>query len=240
MIAYPRTCASLLILAAAGLFSSSTPGTFAQRKQRPAKGASLSAQEIARTALPAVVLLVCDDGKTASQGSGFFIRPGVLVTNYHVIEGMGRGIARRSVGNRRERRDFRVRRVIAYEKETDLALLSVPGARDAGVPALPLTPEGNLAEVGETVYALGNPEGLVGTISPGIIAAKLRGSQDQARLQITTPISHGSSGGPIVNTRGEVVGVAQGSLSEGQNLNFAIPASLIHRILQRTGAQSKT
>lgn len=107
---------------------------------------------------------------------------------------MARGFARLTIGSWRERRNFVVRRVIAFEKESDLALLSVPGARTAGVPALSLIPEGKSVDVGETIYAVGNPEGLVGTISPGIVAAKVRGAQDEARLQITAPISRRTCG----------------------------------------------
>ncbi len=63
----------------------------------------LSAQQIARRALPAVPLIICDDGKNVSQGSGFFVRPGVLLTNYYVIKGMARGFVRIAVGSNKER-----------------------------------------------------------------------------------------------------------------------------------------
>ena len=92
--------------------------------------------------------------------------------------------------------------------------------------------ETKVLEVGENIFAVGNPEGLVGTISPGTVSASIRSSQKKARIQITAPISHGSSGGPIVDATGKVVGVAVGALSEGQNLNFAVPVSLIHFLLK--------
>lgn len=228
------------------------PAAYAQKKQSkiggtPPRGVlsaddlekyldpvELSAQQIARRALPAVPLLICDDGKNISQGSGFFVRPGVLLTNYHVIKGMARGFARIAVGSNKEKRDFRIVRILGIDEEADLALLSIPEAEEAGLPVLPLVADPNKIEVGETIYALGNPKGLAGTISPGIVSAGLRSSKKNALLQITAPISHGSSGGPVVNSRGEVIGVAVGSLSEGQNLNFAVPVQLIAPLISRT------
>jgi len=79
--------------------------------------AELTAREIARRSLPSVVLLMCDAENDLSLGSGFFIRPGVLVTNYHVIEGMSRGLVQVAVGRRGEKRTFRVARVIAFDRE---------------------------------------------------------------------------------------------------------------------------
>lgn len=192
----------------------------------------LSAREIARKSLPSVVLIICDDDNDVALGSGFFIRPGVLVTNYHVIEGMNRGIIQVVVGAKKEKRILRIARIIAFDKESDLALLSVPASKEISVPELPIVAEFYEFEVGETVYALGNPEGLVGTMSSGIVSAGLRSTQKKSRLQITTPISHGSSGGPIVNGQGKVIGVAVSALSEGQNLNFAVPVSLIYELIR--------
>jgi tetratricopeptide (TPR) repeat protein/S1-C subfamily serine protease len=192
----------------------------------------LSAREIARNSLPSVVLIICDDGNDIALGSGFFIRPGILVTNYHVIEGMSRGIIQVAFGIRKEKRNFRIARIVAFDKEADLALLSVPGSKDAGIRALPMVQESYEIEVGETVYALGNPEGMVGTISLGIVSAGIRSTQKKSRIQISAPISHGSSGGPVVNGWGKVIGVTVGFLSEGQNLNFAVPFSLVYPLIR--------
>jgi len=96
--------------------------------------------------------------------------------------------------------------------------------------ALPLSSES--VAPGEQVFAIGNPEGLERTISQGIISG-LRKHDDRDLLQITTPISHGSSGGPILNGKGEVVGVAVGMFENGQNLNFAVPVSFVKEILAR-------
>lgn len=84
--------------------------------------------------------------------------------------------------------------------------------------------------VGDKVYAVGNPLGLEGTFSEGIVSV-LRRAKGSTFIQITAPISPGSSGGPILNSRGEVVGVATATFSRGQNLNFAIPAAYVAKAL---------
>lgn len=192
----------------------------------------MSATQIARKALPSVVLIVCaqNNSDEVSQGSGFFIEPGVVVTNYHVIEGMSSGIIQVALGSRKEKRNFRIARIIGFDREADLALLSVPSAADVGIPSLSLAKQDYKIEVGETVFALGNPEGLVGTMTQGIVSAGVRSALKKARIQISAPISHGSSGGPVLNEAGQVIGVAVGSYTEGQNLNFAVPASLVHTL----------
>ena len=193
----------------------------------------LSAKEIARQFLPSVVLVITDNPKNEaySQGSGFFVKPGIVVTNYHVIKGDTRGFIQVAVPPDNKKLNLRIARVISFDEESDLALLSVPAAKEAKIPSLPLDSNSTPPQIGDAIYALGNPEGLVGTISPGIISANIRSSQKKARIQISAPISHGSSGGPIVSEQGRVIGVAVGSISEGQNLNFAIPAPLVQALI---------
>jgi hypothetical protein len=212
----------------------------AQRKPlgqtNPATRGAFDAKEIARRVLPSVVLLECDNGgDRGSQGSGFLVRPGIVVTNYHVIEGMVRGIA---TGNG-ARRSWRISRVLDIDFDSDIALLQISGAEQAGVPVLSLATGGRIAP-GETIYALGNPKGLMGTISPGIVSASLRSFKQGARIQISAPISHGSSGGPVVNSRAEVIGVAQGSIVGGQNLNFAVPAYFVSSLLRGIDSNRNT
>jgi hypothetical protein len=80
--------------------------------------------------------------------------------------------------------------------------------------------------VGDKVVAIGNPRGLEGSVSEGIVSA-IRGSEDLKILQITAPISPGSSGGPLFSADGKVVGVTTATLRDSQSLNFAVPASLL-------------
>jgi hypothetical protein len=117
-------------------------------------------------------------------------------------------------------------KIIRDDKKNDLAILSVD--IDLTSKPLPLAP--GVSSPGEQIFAIGNPEGLEKTISQGIISG-LRKRGDRELLQITSPISHGSSGGPILNARGEVVGVAVGMFEDGQNLNFAVPVAYVRSLL---------
>jgi len=84
--------------------------------------------------------------------------------------------------------------------------------------------------VGDEVFVVGNPYGLEGTLSQGIMSG-LRSVGPDSLLQITAPISPGSSGGQVLNSQGEVIGVAVATLTDGQNLNFAIPVSYLKAFL---------
>lgn len=190
-------------------------------------GQVLRPQDIASKCFRSVVLIVCDSGgDDVSQGSGFFVAPGLVVTNYHVIDGSTRGAVRVATDGAPL---WDISEVVAYDKNLDLALLRVPGA--AGVPALTLA--GSSPQTGEKIYALGNPEGLSGSLSDGLVSNARRTDGTRTLIQISAPISHGSSGGPVVNDRGQVIGVAVGFLADGQNLNFAIPAADVRALLKR-------
>ena len=96
----------------------------------------------------------------------------------------------------------------------------------------PLAAVNTSITVGETVFVLSNPEGLEGTISSGLISS-IRPHGSSRWLQTTAPISPGSSGGPLLNTRGQVIGVVVASVTEGQNLNFAIPFESVRKLHSR-------
>jgi len=117
---------------------------------------------------------------------------------------------------------YNVNGYVAIDKINDLVILKVPGLIGSKI-ALGL---GIVPEIGEKIYAVGNPKGLNGTFSEGIVSG-IRDIGNNQLLQITAPISPGSSGGPVLNTYGQVVGVAFASFSEGQNLNFAIPVKYL-------------
>src|SRR5207249_9807394 len=84
---------------------------------------------------------------------------------------------------------------------------------------------------GSNVYAIGNPHGLEKSISTGVLSG-VRTVGKRELIQITTPLSHGSSGGPVFESSGKVIGVTASSIEEGQNLNFAVPASAVIRLLR--------
>ena len=186
-----------------------------------------TAPQIAEKTLAATVYLEMKDknGKTLGIGSGFFVKPNLIATNYHVIEGAARGTAK-LVG---KFTTYTIEGVTATDKTNDLALLKVTAF---GIKPLPL---GNSTDVkiGETVYVTGNPKGLEGTFSDGIISSH-RDKDTKERLQMTAPISPGSSGGPVLNSKGEVIGVSFMTLVGGQNLNFAIPSRYLTELLTKS------
>lgn len=193
----------------------------------------LTAREIARKVFPSVVMLVALDknGVPVSLGSGFFVRGDAIATNRHVIDSASQ-IHVKIVGRNVS---FEIKSVESTDKENDLALLKIEAPKAQSL----LLGDSRRVAVGDTVYVVGNPEGLEGTFSQGIISG-LRKTEGQDLLQITAPISHGSSGGPVLNTRGEVIGIAVGIIADGQNLNFAIPVSHLSSLMAKTGQPEGT
>lgn len=185
---------------------------------------TLSAEEIAEKALAATVYLEMKDsaGKTLGIGSGFFVKPNIIATNYHVIEGASKGTAK-LVG---KYKTYNIEGVTATDMKNDLALLKV---KAFGIKPLALG-DSNAVKIGATVYVAGNPKGLEGTFSNGIISSR-RDRYKRERLQMTAPISPGSSGGPVLNNKSEVIGVSFMTLHGGQNLNFAIPSKFLKTLL---------
>ena len=183
--------------------------------------------EIAEKALAATVYLEIQDsnGKTLGFGSGFFIRENLIATNYHVIEGAAQGTAK-LVGKSTK---YNIEGVTALDEQNDLVILKVTAY---GVNPLSLG-KSDIVQIGETVYVAGNPKGLEGTFSNGIISSK-RGGYSRERLQMTAPISPGSSGGPVLNNKGEVIGVSFMMIEGGQNLNFAIPSRYLKVLITQS------
>ncbi len=186
--------------------------------------------QIVEKALAATVSLEIHDGNGAllGRGSGFFVRHNLIATNYHVIEGATRGTAK-LVG---KYKTYTIAGFTAVDKTNDLALLQVTVY---GVKPLPLG-DSDTVRIGETIYVAGNPIGLEGTVSDGIISGR-RDRYTKERLQMTAPISPGSSGGPVLNDKGKVIGVSvSGYHGVGvQNLNFAIPSNYLKALLNRSG-----
>ena len=170
----------------------------------------LTPQQIAKKALISTVLIVMEDanGKPISSGSGFFVGKGLIVTNHHVVEKGTKGIYKQ-VGKDKW---YNVEDTVKVDKRHDLAILKVS---DIDVPTLPLG-DSNEVQIGQSVYAVGNPIGLLeGTFAPGFVSS-IRGEEPNRRIQITAPISPGSSGGPLLNNKGEVIGIVVGGITEGQ------------------------
>jgi hypothetical protein len=175
--------------------------------------------------MPGVVTIVCESASDNVQGSGFFVRPGVVATNFHVVRGMIRGGIVPTTDPPTETPKWYVAEVLAVDEKADLALLAVPDAVVDHLPVLPLVARVSDILVGQKVFALGSPLGLTGTISEGIVSASLRIEGESSFVQISAPISQGSSGGPLFNQFGEVIGVTTAIITGGQNINLAIPSN---------------
>lgn len=151
-------------------------------------------------------------GESTGFGSAFAVGYGLYLTNYHVIDG-----ASSYMIYTEKDQGYEVSGVVAVDKTNDLALVKTKIRTN--VPPLHIGSSQNVAK-GQDVVAIGNPEGLQNTISTGIISG-LRYINNQSLIQITAPIAPGSSGGPLFNKKGGVIGVTTSSLMEG-NLNFAV------------------
>jgi len=168
----------------------------------------------------AVVVVIAYDkqDKPISQGSGFIVRPdGAIVTNYHVISNAVD--IKVKVGDKL----LKVEGLLHIDKENDIVILKAKG-KDLSVIKI-----GDIEKVsvGEKVYVISSPEGLENTISDGVLSGIRELDPKRKILQITAPISKGSSGGPVFNKNGEVIGIATFLIEEAQNLNFAMPVELI-------------
>ncbi len=171
---------------------------------------TMGAKEIYNRFVKSTVTIVTENG----LGSGFYIAKDLIATNYHVIEGASRvGLLLKDAEE-----VIPVLGYVAINKSVDLAILQTDR------PGEPILVSKAPLSIGDKIFAIGSPRGLNATISEGIVSAKRSGSNNYY-IQITAPISPGSSGGPVLNERGEVIGVSVLQVTEGQNLNFAIPAA---------------
>jgi hypothetical protein len=179
----------------------------------------------------AVVLIVTSDssGQETALGSGFLISDdGEIVTNYHVIRVAESAVAKVSKGE-----VFPVSGILASDRDRDLAVIKIDGAN---LPFLTLANDDKL-QLGDHVVAIGSPLGLEGTVSDGVISS-FREFGGQNWIQTTVPVSHGNSGGPLLDMRGNVVGVITRISEKGQNLNFAIPSDDLNSFLSAHGVRA--
>ena len=181
---------------------------------------------IAKAANGAIVSIVMfdKDSHAIAQGSGFLIsNDGVILTNYHVIAEGSSAVVKLPDGTL-----YVVDGVLASDKVRDVAVIKAHGSNFR---TLTLGNSDQL-QVGEEVVAIGNPLSLESTVSNGIVSGIRTVEEEGGKfLQVTTPISPGSSGGPLFNMAGEVVGITTLYLEGGENLNFAIPINDAKRLL---------
>lgn len=167
-----------------------------------------------------IVFTYDNKGEFLKLGSGFFIsQNGDIITNYHVLQGASSAELKTSDG-----KTYTIAYIVAEDEQSDIIRLSV------NIPSQyvsPLSLNKTIPEVGERIIVYGSPLGLENTVSDGIVSA-VREILDFGKIiQITAPISPGSSGSPVLNMKGEVIGIATFQMIEGQNLNFAIPSERI-------------
>lgn len=189
----------------------------------------LTAQDIAMRSFASVVMVSTTNpaGRPLAFGSGFVVDHGVVITNFHVLKGASSATVR-LIGDREL---TPVEGILAVDDKADLVLLSAPKLNAAPLEIRP----SDVSSIGDEVFVVGNPQDLEGTFSTGIVSGK-RMLGDVRMLQITAPISDGSSGGPVLDREARVVGVASSSLRAGQNLNFAITSDYVHALLRSRGA----
>lgn len=171
-----------------------------------------------------------------AQGSGFIIHPdGHLITNFHVIDRAARIRVRLH-----SEAEFEAT-VVGVDPDTDLALLKVQSPQD--LPAVPLGASFTVRP-GDSVIAIGNPLGLTHSVTAGIISAvgrrdlPIEGNTHQGQfIQTDAPINPGNSGGPLINMRGEVIGVNTAVNRQGQGISFAIPIDTVKTLLPQLQRQ---
>ena len=177
-----------------------------------------SLPDLVKRVKPAVVAIATydADGEPVMTGSGFFLRPGEVVTNLHVIRGAKRCEVKTLDGKGKV---FPVAGTLAIDEEGDLVLLSVEMPRER--PRASEIAEA-LPDEGESIFVIGNPLKLEGSVTDGIVSAVREVPNVGKIIQITAPISHGNSGSPVFNLKGQVIGVVTVKVTNGQNINLAI------------------
>ena len=175
---------------------------------------------------PSVVAIATYDanGEPLMTGSGFFLRPGQVVTNLHVVRGAVKVEIKTLDG---KGKIFPVNGTLALDEEGDLALLNVdmPLERSRATELAR-----DLPDEGEPIFVIGNPLKLEGSVSDGIVSAVREVPNSYRIIQITAPISHGNSGSPVFNLKGEVIGVVTIKVTNGQNINLAIAAGRVAQL----------
>ena len=181
----------------------------------------LTGEDVYNLIAPSTVEITAMGRGFESTGTGFFIDgSGTLVTNYHVIEDCTEAKITIFDGG-----TYDVLSVVGYSVELDIAILSTSHKNSKTVSF-----RSSEVHTGETVYALGSSLGLTGTFSEGVISTAERELDGNKYIQTTAPISSGNSGGPLVDSEGNVIGITSAGFTDGQNLNLAIPISAIESI----------
>jgi serine protease Do len=180
--------------------------------------------EIAARSTPSVVSVRTEQ----SLGTGFVVSSdGLIATNLHVIAGNSDITVTLS-----DHREFQVVEIWNGDRQRDLVIMRIQAKK---LPVIPLGNSDNI-RAGDSIVAIGHPLGLEDTVSNGLVSAVRKLDKGLTVLQISAPIAPGSSGGPIFNDHGEVIGVATAIMLGGQNINFGVPISYLKELLKKPAA----
>jgi serine protease Do len=224
MVSRPTTAVSAVLTAALFAGAAGCGGGSAN-----APRTRLTPKEIVDRNKPAIVGIEArvegaGEREARNFGTGFLVAPdGLIATNLHVIFGAADVKVRLADGS-----EFKAQRVVAVDPRRDLVIIDIDAR------GLPTARLGNSDEVaaGDRVVAIGNPLGVLDyTVSDGLISSVRALAEGVTVLQISAPISMGSSGGPLFNPYGEVIGVATLISSQGQNINFGVPSNYLRPLL---------
>lgn len=194
----------------------------------------VTTEEGVKTFAPAVVVVRSPGG----LGSGFLInKSGYLVTNFHVIQGQKHITVTRfkKSGKEFKRIVHKKVRIVALDPFHDLAVLRVEEPLDDSF-LPPALSTGKKPSVGEKIFVIGNPLGLERTVTEGVISHAGRNFGGKLYLQVDASVNPGNSGGPLFNSRGQVIGVISMGIRSMQGLNFAIPVYNVKFILDHLDA----
>ena len=184
---------------------------------------------LAERVMKSTVYVIADRAEGPSQGTGFVVGQGLIATAYHVVATSGTAQARFQAIDSDEYYDSST--VAALDANRDLIIFHVEGY-DA--PSLPLADSNNVF-LGQPIFVMGNPRGLKGTFSSGIVSGirenVFQGSNRGKQIQITAPVSTGNSGSPVINDRGEVVGMASSMVDGLNDVTFITPSNYITALL---------
>jgi len=182
---------------------------------------------VIKQSLKSVVMIIAfdEEAQPTGIGSGFVVNDkGDIVTNYHVLEKASAAVVR-LVGVDKK---YPVTMIVRKNAKDDLLVIRAEGL---SAPALNLGDD-IFQEVGDRIIAIGNPKGFSGTVSEGIISGFRKVDSTSRMMQITAPISPGSSGGPVLAQNGKVIGIATATVTAAQNLNFAVPVTKLKTLLE--------
>lgn len=211
-----------LVIAVSAILSLST---FAQTNSKQT-GQSFDSAAIAKKVSPAVVLIKGTTDTGDVLGTGFIISSdGKIATNLHVIQGMEHGGVQLASGDKYD--SFSV---LAFDARKDIAIIKIAGF---DLPTVALGNSNDL-QVGEPVLVVGSPLGLQGSVSTGVVSS-VRDDPTGGGfkvLQTDASVNHGNSGGPMVNSQSEVIGIVTFKLSGSENLNFAIPVNYLRGLME--------